>query len=81
MLYFVILTRACNLRCDYCGYGEAHNEPKSTEVSYTVRDLENFLKQDSEPDIIFYGGEPLLQLPLMEKMMDSITTKRYLLQT
>nr|MDO8099234.1 TIGR04084 family radical SAM/SPASM domain-containing protein [Candidatus Njordarchaeota archaeon] len=81
MLYFVVLTHACNLRCDYCGYGQEHNEPKSSEVSYTVQDLKNFLSQDPEPDIIFYGGEPLLRLPLMEKIMDSIPAKRYLLQT
>jgi putative peptide-modifying radical SAM enzyme len=81
MLYFVVLTHACNLRCDYCGYGEEHAKLESVEISYTVRDLKNFLSQDPEPDIIFYGGEPLLRLPLMEKIIDSIPAKRFLLQT
>jgi putative peptide-modifying radical SAM enzyme len=81
MLYFVVLTHSCNLRCDYCGYEGNHERPEANEVSYEVQELKNFLRQDPEPDIIFYGGEPLVRLPLMEKIMDSIPAKRYLLQT
>lgn len=81
MLYFVVLTHACNLRCDYCGYGGEHFESESAEISYELGNLKRFLSQDPEADIIFYGGEPLLRLPLMEKIMDSIPAKRWLLQT
>jgi putative peptide-modifying radical SAM enzyme len=81
MLYFLVLTHSCNLRCDYCGYEGDPYVPEAAEVSYEIRDLKNFLSQDNEPDIIFYGGEPLLRLPLMERIMDSISARRYLLQT
>ncbi|WXG46501.1 MAG: TIGR04084 family radical SAM/SPASM domain-containing protein [Candidatus Atabeyarchaeum deiterrae] len=81
MLYFVILTQKCNLRCTYCGYGEDDDESTPSEVNYTVEDLRKFIMQDPEASIIFYGGEPLLRLPLMQTIMNSIHAKRYMLQT
>ena len=81
MLYFVVLTHACNLRCSYCGYGEEDSGSATSEVSYTVDELRRFLVQDPEPSIIFYGGEPLVRKPLMKNIMKSIPAYRYLLQT
>jgi putative peptide-modifying radical SAM enzyme len=81
LLYFVVLTHACNLRCNYCGYGEEDCEPASAEVSYTVEELRKFMIQDPKPSIIFYGGEPLIRKSLMEKIMKSVSAERYLLQT
>jgi putative peptide-modifying radical SAM enzyme len=81
LLYFVILTHACNLRCNYCGYGEEDCESAPAEVSYTVEELRKFIIQDPKPSIIFYGGEPLVRKPLMEKIMKSVPADRYLLQT
>jgi putative peptide-modifying radical SAM enzyme len=81
LLYFVVLTHACNLRCNYCGYGEEYSESAPAEVSYTVEELRRFIVQDPKPSIIFYGGEPLIRKPLMEKIMKSIPADRFLLQT
>ncbi len=81
MLYFVVLTHSCNLRCSYCGYGEECSETNPREVSYSVEELKKFMAQDPEPSIIFYGGEPLLRMSLMKRIMDSIPAHRYLLQT
>ena len=81
MLYFVVLTHSCNLHCSYCGYGEDYSESAPAEIEYKVEDLEKFMRKDPEASIIFYGGEPLVRQSLIEKIMDSIPAKRYLLQT
>jgi putative peptide-modifying radical SAM enzyme len=81
LLYFVVLTHACNLHCDYCGYEEGGEESTFKEVRYEVEDLKKFILQDTQPSIIFYGGEPLVRMSLMENIMDSIPAYRYLLQT
>lgn len=80
MLYFIILTQVCNLRCKYCG-----NTPDPTiapvRLNYNLDTLKEFIKKDNAPHICFYGGEPLLEIPLMEKIMDEIHAERYILQT
>jgi putative peptide-modifying radical SAM enzyme len=81
LLYFVVLTHSCNLHCGYCGYGDDGSDSTPSEINYEVDELKKFIMQDPDPSIIFYGGEPLLRLPLMELIMDSIPAHRYLLQT
>ncbi|WXG44651.1 MAG: TIGR04084 family radical SAM/SPASM domain-containing protein [Promethearchaeati archaeon SRVP18_Atabeyarchaeia-1] len=81
MLYFTVLTHACNLSCKYCGYVEDCNESAPREIEYNVQDLKNFLAQDPKPSIIFYGGEPLVRQHLLEQIMDSIPAESFLLQT
>ncbi len=77
MNYYVILTYRCNLKCRYCG-GTRDIEPK--DLAYNIEDLKNFIEKDKNPVIVFYGGEPLLRIDLMEKIMDSINAT-YILQT
>jgi len=77
MHYHIILTKECNLRCNYCG-GGSDTPPK--EIQYSISDLKSFLSQDPEPVIEFYGGEPLLRIGTMEQIMDSIAG-RFVLQT
>jgi putative peptide-modifying radical SAM enzyme len=77
MQYFVILTKECNLFCSYCGGGSV-TPPK--EIQYPLGDLKSFLSQDSNPVIEFYGGEPLLRIETMRKIMDAIPG-RFLVQT
>jgi putative peptide-modifying radical SAM enzyme len=81
LLYFIVLTHACNLRCNYCGYEEEYSESAPAEIEYKVEDLRKFMVQDPKPSIIFYGGEPLVRQNIMEQIMDSIPAERYLLQT
>jgi len=80
MLYFIVLTQVCNLRCKYCG-----NAPDGTieplEISYELTDLKRFVEKDPEPIIAFYGGEPLLRIGLIEEIMDKIKAKKYIIQT
>ncbi len=80
MLYFIILTQICNLNCIYCG-----NTPdpsiEPVDITYTINDLKNFLDNDPDAMIAFYGGEPLLRMELMKRIMDEIKAKKYILQT
>lgn len=50
-------------------------------VTYPIEDLVEFISQDPEPVIGFYGGEPLLAMNLMYEVMDNVTAKAYTLQT
>ncbi|NVM03891.1 MAG: TIGR04084 family radical SAM/SPASM domain-containing protein [Candidatus Helarchaeota archaeon] len=80
MYYNVILTLKCNLNCLYCGGGySASRLPK--EVQYEIKDLKTFVEQDPNPIILFYGGEPLLRIQLMEDIMNNISADAYILQT
>lgn len=80
MLYFLIVTRICNLRCKYCG-NEPDPEVEPIDVRYKIEDLRKFIEKDPEPIIAFYGGEPLLRINLIEKIMDQIPAKHFILQT
>lgn len=79
MYYHLLLTRRCNLNCIYCGGSE--ESFSDAEIQYKLEDLKKFIERDPEPVIAFYGGEPLLRIPLMEKIMDTIPAKHYILQT
>ncbi|MDG6220327.1 MAG: TIGR04084 family radical SAM/SPASM domain-containing protein [Candidatus Thermoplasmatota archaeon] len=80
MLYHVLLTDQCNLCCTYCG-GFTIEDPEKAEVSYSIEDLKRFIERDTEPDIAFYGGEPLLRIPLLMEMMDALPARHFMIQT
>jgi len=80
MLYFIVLTRLCNLNCIYCG-NNPEPEIEPLEIQYKIDDLKKFIEADPDPTIAFYGGEPLLRIPIMEQIMDNIKAKRWILQT
>ena len=92
MHYHVILTTKCNSQCRYC-YEKSMNDfdtdieqkvnldlsaPESSEIE--VNDLKKFIGKDNNPVIIFYGGEPLLQINKIKEIMDSIDVP-YRMQT
>ncbi len=79
MLYIIFLTATCNLRCKYCGGSMEEMMPR--DVTYSIEELKDFISQDEHPSIAFYGGEPLLKIDLMERIMDSIDAEHYILQT
>ena len=89
MLYFIQTTTLCNLNCLYCGNmdsvefllngGEYSLDPPN--ISYRLEDLKKFISMDPNPIIAFYGGEPLLRVDLVKKIMDFIPAKKYILQT
>lgn len=77
MHYHIILTKECNLNCNYCG-GGSDTQPK--EIRYTIPDLVGFLSADKAPTVEFYGGEPLLRIGTMKQIMDAIPG-RFVIQT
>jgi len=84
MDYHILLTENCNLKCRYC-YGKSweenpdclkgkfefdFTEPEDSEV--VLSKLKSFLNKDKNPVLIFYGGEPLMKIKKIKKIMDSI---------
>lgn len=87
MNFFVVLTTECNLKCKYC-YGECCDffskdiefKDVPENIAYKIADLKKFMEKDKNPTIILYGGEPLLRLDLLKKILDNIKA-RFMLQT
>lgn len=68
MKYTLFLTQRCNLSCDYCYVGKTPDR-----MSLDVADqIINFAFQNTplseDIDIGFFGGEPLLEFPLLEEL-------------
>ncbi len=92
MNFFITLTTACDLECRYC-YGEccddfdSHDDGFSYDyflpraIEYRTETLKAFLARDAGATVIFYGGEPLLEMRKMQELMDSLPAKRFLLHT
>ncbi len=80
MLYIVLTTGQCNLKCSYCG-GSFPQNIVPWKVQYSVDDLANFLSQDKEAIVAFYGGEPLLNPSFIEEVMKKVPAKHFLIQT
>ena len=76
MLYHVIITDKCQLRCRYCG-GGMRTGPRR----YDLETLKEFLSDDPEAGIGFYGGEPLMAMDEMMRIMDEIPARYFHLQT
>ncbi len=81
MLYFIFLTRKCNLRCSYCGQASEPTDTMAEEITYSISDLQNFLLQDTDPIIAFYGGEPLLNMKGLKNLIDNMPHAKFLIQT
>ncbi|HEY3272804.1 MAG TPA: TIGR04084 family radical SAM/SPASM domain-containing protein [Methanocella sp.] len=92
MNFFVTLTTACDLQCRYC-YGECCDDFDAQDdgfvydyflpraIAYETGALKAFLAKDDDATVIFYGGEPLLELNRMLELMNSLPAKRFLLHT
>ncbi|MHA1410967.1 MAG: TIGR04084 family radical SAM/SPASM domain-containing protein, partial [Candidatus Odinarchaeia archaeon] len=79
MNFHLQITTICNLNCSYCGGGEIDVDEK---INYSITDLNNFLQKVSDKGVInFYGGEPLLNIEFIEKVMDTIKGYHFVIQT
>ncbi|NHJ02736.1 MAG: TIGR04084 family radical SAM/SPASM domain-containing protein [Candidatus Heimdallarchaeota archaeon] len=81
MLYFIFLTRRCNLVCTYCGQSNTPTDSMVQEITYSMQDLLKFLKLDPDPIIAFYGGEPLLNIEKLLQIMNRLPHAKFLIQT
>ena len=92
MHYHIVLTEKCNLQCRYCyeksmdefdnGLEEKFEfdfgEPCVSNIE--IEKLKEFISKDPKAVIIFYGGEPLLQIDKIKIIMDNIDVP-YRMQT
>ena len=92
MYYYLTLTTKCNLLCSYC-YGSSNEDFMTeedlknydidipTELSYNINKLKELSKNDDNFSLTFYGGEPLLRIDLIKKIIDEVPAKKFMLQT
>lgn len=65
----VVLTTSCNLNCQYCYQNVRSDRSMSWSVLRSALDL--LLHSDhKKPELTFYGGEPLIELPLIVRAVE-----------
>jgi uncharacterized protein len=90
--YHLIITDNCNLCCSYCrgktlgtcgNADEDHDLDTSPPVNldFDLSGLYQFLEQDSDAVLTFYGGEPLLAPGMIREIMDHAVVKGFSLHT
>ncbi|MBF0408400.1 MAG: SPASM domain-containing protein [Candidatus Riflebacteria bacterium] len=66
----VFLTDDCNMACPYCFVGEKNRHGAMTED--TAYKTLSFFRSNTDPQerfsLVFFGGEPLIEFPLMKKI-------------
>jgi len=89
------ITDACNLKCKYCGYGEFYNDYDNRDninlsfekaisiIDYLATLWQSNLNKSANRNVYisFYGGEPLLNVPFIEKVIEYIKQKNILNRT
>ena len=71
----VVLTAGCNLRCGYCYQND--KKPRSMDWE-TLRASADLLLGSRQPEVrmLFIGGEPLLEFPLIRRAVEYIEAAR-----
>lgn len=74
--YTILLTYNCNLECIYCYEGERKNNKFMDEntclkvIDFILNDIKS--KKSSKVNIMFYGGEPLLNIKCIELLGENL---------
>lgn len=71
---FIMLGDACNLQCKYCLQHDIVNKSQTTGMN---QDLIPFLKKNPDLHVVFYGGEPLLYLDSIKKIIDGLDGMKF----
>jgi putative peptide-modifying radical SAM enzyme len=88
MHFFVSLTTECNLECVYC-YGKSASlysdniedfDILPRKPTWKIEELKKFIEKDSDPTIILYGGEPLMNMEKLRDVIENVDAK-FILQT
>ena len=75
------LTQQCNFRCEYCvysGHYKYERKHQNTKMSKEMIDkvVDKYFCTENSPEYVsLYGGEPLLQFPLIQYLMQEIEKK------
>lgn len=82
MHYHLMVTDRCNLQCRYCYQKSVEDAEIDSRFAVRCVDspvfdvdiprLQKFLEKDVNPVIIFYGGEPLLEIEVITYIMDRL---------
>lgn len=71
----VVLTASCNLRCGYCYQND--KKPRSMDWETLRASIDLLLaSRRSEVRMLFIGGEPLLEFPLIRQAVQYVRTMR-----
>jgi len=92
LFYHLILTDRCNLCCSYCrgkvfdaeedyGIDVEIDESLPLDFDSGIEDLCEFLKNDPDAVLTFYGGEPLMRMDLVREIMDKAPVGKFMIQT
>lgn len=79
MIYTILVTDKCNLKCSYCYEGE--NKNKKNMTIQTADEVVKFIKKTSDiiskrkSRIVFHGGEPLLNLNVIKYIKQKIDSE------
>lgn len=71
----VVLTAGCNLRCSYC----YQNDKKARRMTWeTLRASADLVLASERPEVslLFVGGEPLLEFPLIQQAVEYVEARR-----
>lgn len=70
-----LLTAGCNMRCTYCYQGPKTARRMSWDTLRSVLDLA-LASTQPQVEVVFYGGEPLLELPLIRRAVEYVAGLR-----
>lgn len=80
------VTQQCNFRCAYCVYSvgdfelQRDHSSRRMPLEIALAAVDFFAKRcgnSKKPAIAFYGGEPLLEFPLIQRVVDYAERKLY----
>jgi sulfatase maturation enzyme AslB (radical SAM superfamily) len=84
MHYHLLLTELCNSQCRYC-YTKSLKEfdngldkkfkfcfDSPEKIDLDIKKLKEFLMKDKDPILVFYGGEPLLEIDKIIEIIDEL---------
>lgn len=74
----LLISQDCNLRCGYCyaDHGSYGCQKKSMSFDTAKKCIDKLLCNKNDTNIVFFGGEPLLNFPLIKKIDFYLSQKK-----
>jgi len=64
----IMMTNDCNLRCVYCYQNHKRNHLEGEDLEKVKKFINEIVKNKKIVNILYFGGEPLLNTPAIEKL-------------
>ena len=71
MDFLIYTTEECNLRCKYCE-SDSDMCSRVSMPSYDFEKLKVFIEKFPIKNLQFFGGEPLINMPFIERILDEV---------